>query len=189
MRARGRELDRERNPFEPANDLADGRRVVVVVRLRVRRRAHALYEERDRAVVQRARRGEGDVRGRIRERRDGAHELARDAEPLARRRDRVDAGTRLQQRLDDLGDAVEEMLAVVEDEQRALRAQMRENPGARGADVGDRRLDGLRDAIDEGIVGRERGELDEPDAVGKALQHVGAELQAESLSSRRRPRP
>jgi hypothetical protein len=118
-------------------------------------------------------------RRRQRERQHRIHLLARDAQRFAARRDDPDIGRGAKQRIGERRACAHHLLAVVEDQQALPRLQVRAQR------VGER-LAGLlahgehlcRLVRDERRVA-DRREIEEPDAVGIRIEHVGGDLQRE----------
>ena len=160
--ARGDEFDRQRKAVEPA---ADQPGIAVIDHAgRNARRAGALMEQFDGA------------RRRI-ERRHRRHALAVDAERLAAGRDHRQVRTRGEQRVERRRGGLDEMLAVVDDEQHRLGRQNRSRRrerfwrGSRIQHPGDRARH---------IIGvRHVGEVDEPDP-SKARGRFGGDLDGET---------
>ena len=114
-----------------------------------------------------------------------------DFQQLAARRQDLDARTRLQQLLRELRTGVRDVLAVVEDQQELpildMLKQCVRDPAPRLLLDPERRRHRLRHQPRI----RERRELDEPYAIGKVVQHLGAHLQrdpclAQSADARHR---
>ena len=117
-----RQLERERHAVEPDADLGDRGRVCVVELEVVARGTGPFDEELHRGDL--GQRGDrvGAI-GRDRERRNRPHDLGRDAERLAARRQHAHIGAPPQDELHQLAGRVEHVLAVVEHEQEVLRSE------------------------------------------------------------------
>ena len=175
--ARGGELDRQGDAVEVPADLDDGRRVRVAHAKRRQHRRGALDEEphrgkRDRLLAITRLAGVRD-----RHRRHRVDGFARNPHRFAARREDGHPWRVAQQPLRQPRAGLEHVLAVVEDQQHGPVAQVRdERVDDRQAALlpdAERRRDRLRH---EARI-RDRRELDEPRAVGEAVEHVGRELE------------
>ena len=169
--ARGRQLERERDPVEPATDPRNrSGRARIEREVRVRR-ARALDEEPPRVGREHALRV-GLVLGGEREGRDPPARLALDSERLAARRQHAHVRASGEHGVDDDRARGEQVLAVVEHEQEIrLRQPMRqdfERGRAGGLGQPARGDDDARYLL----VRREAGELDPDHAVGVATHAV-----------------
>ena len=172
---RRRELQRERNALDPRAELGDGRRFALGQReaglLQLRARHEQLDGFRARQRL--------DARGGLgqRERQHRIDLLARDAQRFAARRDDPDVGRRAQQRVGKRCAGAHHLLAVVEDQQRLPRLQMRAQRVrerlARLLAHGEH----LRRLVRDERRIADRREVQEPDAVGIRVEHVGGDLQ------------
>jgi len=127
--------------------------------------------------------------GRV-ERTDGADHLALDGEALPARRQHDGVGGGAQQLVHQAGDGVDDVLAVVEHQQRAPARQRLGQPGHRrhprpvlgGLADGQRGQDDLGDHRRRAPAGAplEAGELDQPRAVGEAVGHPAGRLQGQA---------
>lgn len=183
--AGGGELDGEGDAVEAAADLQGGREVLLVHLEAGEGRLGALGEEVHGLVaLQHGRRIGGllDERGRGREgeRGDAQWGLAGDADGLAAGGEHAHVGAAAEELLGELGAGLHDVLAVVEEKQEALGAEIGgervEQGAARVLADAEHGRHGLGDA---GRIG-EGGELDEPHAVGEARQERGADLLGEA---------
>ncbi len=110
----GREFDRERDPIEAARDLGDGLELGVVDHDRAVCGQRALGEEPDAF-------GSGTVDA---ERRDREAVLSGDLQRFTRRREDPELGCRGQQTVEELGGDLDDLLAVVDDEECRLLVQV-----------------------------------------------------------------
>jgi hypothetical protein len=116
-RARSRKLDRERNAVQPPADRGD-RAEVFTVRLEIRtQRSRPGHEQLDRGVCEH---GLGRHPGRRRhaERRDAIDVLAFDTQRFAAGRQNGHAGAAADDRLGQAGRGIDQMLAIVQDQQQ-----------------------------------------------------------------------
>ena len=166
------ELDRERNTVEPSTDL--------VHRLGVRGRDRERRPHRSGPIGEQ-RGGLGEAlwseagRVRYRERTKWPHLFSGNAEALSARGKDPELWARQQQRFRELPGGVEQVLAVVEEDEqsrvpdvvddRSLGREVRSDAGA------DRRGHDIREVVN-GCCGRE---LAEPGAVGRVAQHVAGD--------------
>lgn len=115
--ARGRQLDRERQPVEPATHRCHQREAAFIQRKARIGRTRARREQLHGARVHRiARVGVGVGSGHV-ERRHRAHALAMDAQRLAAGREHAQPVVGIGQRARDPGGVVEQVFAIVEHEQ------------------------------------------------------------------------
>ena len=177
--ARGRKLERERDTVETASDLAHRRNVRAVEREAGFDRAGTLFEESDRTI----RASFVDARElecrRDIERRNAVDAFAPHGERFATGGEYGNGRTVGEERRDTPRDFVDEVFAIIEHQQRALRAECEDD----GGDV--QTLRRLRDA--EGRCDRrryesgisERCQVDECDAVRVFRDRAPCELERE----------
>ena len=174
-----RKLDRERYAVEAMADVDDEDRVLLGQAKARLRGARPIHEKRyRREIAQCGRRhlhlrvGDGKRRQRIRG-------FARNVQRLATRRENLQLRPCLQQLAARLGARLQEMLAVVQDDQQTAvpdRFCQRFQNGVSGLFLDSQNgCDGLRDHPGIG----DRRELDQPNAVGVIVQHVGGRLQGQ----------
>ncbi len=125
---RGGELDRKRNPVEAPADLDHGRQIGGRQREARIDGLRARFEELERAVLR--------DRSRVRGRRDGerpeaVHVLVGGPKRFLARHEHGNARCAGGHGVDERRDGVGEMLAIVENEQRALRRELRSQDDAR----------------------------------------------------------
>ena len=173
VQARGGELDRQRQPVEPATDLGHGGGVVVREAEVGPDAARPLHEQLDglELVELVRRRLTMGLRDRQRQRRHRDDVLASDPECLPARHEQLQAGA-VRQQLDDRGRRDRDLLEVVEDEQDLLGAELPpELVERRSIDrVGD--PDGRGRQREDGIGIGCGDEVDEVDAVGEPVDLV-----------------
>ncbi len=189
---RGGELERERNAFEARAELGDGRRLALRQRETRLLQLRPIHEQlhriraRQRFDARRAR--------RERKRQHRIRLLARDAQRFPAGRDDGELRRGTEQRVGEVRAGAHHVLAVVEDEQEPARLHVR-------AQRLRQRLAGLL-AHAEGLGGHvgheqgiaDRGEVEEPDAVGIRVERVGCDLQrqprlAEAAHAQQREEP
>ncbi len=169
-RARRRKLDRERDAVEPPADGGDRAEILLVMPEVRAQRLGAGHEQLDRGVIERAFGGGLQFR-RHAERRDAIDMLAVDAQPFAAGGENDGARAAGDDGLDQPRHGIDDMLAIVENEQQAPRADRARNRLRRnllaflldGEHAGDRRRHqariGQRRQFDQqpvGIVSRRR---------------------------------
>ncbi len=177
----GGELEGQRLAVQPAADLDDRGDVLRVDLEPGRRRRAAIGEELDRRMGERL--VDAGVRAGPGQRRDLDQPLADDAQRLAARRQDVDARAAPEQLVRDAGDVADQVLAVVEDDERGAVGERVEDAvqrvggrhPRRGGALEQRGLAQAERGEDRGPDAAgldDRGELDEPDAVGRVGQVV-----------------
>ena len=139
----------------------------------------AVGEERDRLVPGEVVEAEHCIHRRQGKRRDAVHVLARDPERLATRREDLDGRARLDQPLGQLRRGIEDVLAVVEDEQQRLLADGIDECLQRGPAWFLPYLERRRDARGDELWIRERCQLDEPHARAGPVEERRSGLQGE----------
>ncbi len=178
--ARGGELDRQRDAIQPVADLRDVRGVVLG---QVKRRLRG-----DRALDEKpcgVRLGDFRKRGfalRIGndERRQRIRRLAANVQPLAAGRENLYARQRLQQFRCEFRAGVDQMLAVVEDEQQPAVGAMPDQRLRRG--TARFLLDPQRggDRLRHQFRICKRRQFDQPHAVGEIIERVGCDLERQA---------
>jgi hypothetical protein len=174
---RRRELERERNAFDPGAELGDRRRFALRQREPGLLQLRARHEQLDRFGA----RERFHARCRLgqRQRQHRVHLLARNAQRFAARRDDADVGRGAQDRVRERRAGAHDLLAVVEDQQCLARFQMRaqrvRERFSRLLAHGEHLCRFMRD--ERRIA--DRREIEEPDAVGVRIEHVGGDLQRE----------
>src|SRR5580700_451040 len=164
-----RKLQREREAVQAPADLDDRLHVLVRHRKARIRRLYSIGEECDRTIFHRLIRSGNALRGHG-ERRNSIDPLARNAENFTARDQERDRGTLAQQRAGDAASLENQVLAVIENDQKLFLRQIREQR------LEQRSLRRLRYAQrGRQRVGYERGvadrcELDKPHAVGEAIE-------------------
>jgi hypothetical protein len=172
-RACGRELERERHPVQaPAQLGHGGGRVRAGLEAGVRRRGAVGEEPRGLRVADVVALGE-------RERRHAPRHLARAVQRLAARRQQAHGGRAEEHRLGEVRAGRDEVLAIVEHEQRSPPREVADERVERGALRGHRDAERRERGLgDESRIAEPR-ELDEPDAVGRRVQGRAADLEGE----------
>ena len=153
-RPRRGKLDGQREPVEEATDLGDGGVVVGRRSEAWTHRGGAVEEQLDGRVV--------DA-----ERSDGHGVLAGDPEAMAARRQHDRIGGAGEDRLDQLGDAVEHVLAVVEDEQRPGPTEVLDDPPRQVTPAAVVEAERRRDGADDGPRAADRCQLAQQHTSGK----------------------
>ncbi len=162
-----RELDGERDPVEARADLFDRSRVFGRHRELCPRLGRALGEQRDRVA------GEP-------ERRQRDHAFARKRESLTTRRHYRDPRRGVYQAIDEFRDRVEQVLAIVEDEQELLRAEKVEQSLVEGLTHARLHPERGSDRLDDRLGLPDGRELAQPRAVAVARERFGRDLGRES---------
>ncbi len=174
----GGELDGQRQPVQPAADRHDDRDRVVADRQPDALGPGPVHEQRDRV------RGLGRHRAGIaglrqRQRRHPVDDLSADAERLTAGGEQAHPRASPDEGIGGLGARVDQVLAVVEDDQDVLRDQGVEQ-GLQGGPAGlrddpERSGDGRRHGLGVG----DRGQFDQPHPVAAAVEQLGGHLQAQ----------
>ena len=175
--ASGGELQRERNAVEAPADL-DQR--VRVLRGHGEPRLHglgAIDEQPHGLELQQGVGGQGRARVGNGQRLDRVRDLAGHVEVLAARREQPDPGARLEKLFGQVGARVHEVLAVVEDDEELAVANELDERLDHGAARLLHDAEHGRDRLGNQPCIGDRRKLDEPDAVGKFVEHVGRDLQ------------
>ena len=167
------QLDRQRQPVEPATDPGDRGRVVVGQPEVRPDAARPLDEQLDRLeLAEVVGRGARTGRGRERQWRNRHHVLAPHAQRLAARHEHLEARA-FGEQLDDRWRGDRDLLEVVENDQDLLcaepAAELVERRAFSGVTEADRRCDEGKDRIAVGCG----DEVDEVDAVGEPVDLVG----------------
>ncbi len=173
------ELDREREPVEPATDVRDGARVALGEREAALGLARPLGEERDRRVSQQRVDVSRPACGRKLERRDGHHALGRHAERRAARDERSERRGIVEQSRDERR-RVDDLLEVVEDEQQPPRDEVpgKRVDGGRAAGLLEPERPGDRRGDEERVA--DRRQVDEEDTVREVRNEIARDSSRES---------
>ena len=178
----GGELDGERDAVQAPADGRDGRRHAVIWQEPRLRGVRPCHEQPDRIVPQHLLHVR--VLGGHRQRRHAVHVLAGGAQRLAAGAQHGRAGTGAEDGLGETGGRIDEVLAVVEEQQEPLRTDGGADTVGRDAGAGQRQTEhgGHRHRNEIGC--RERGELGEEDPVGKRREAGGGRPPARGASCR-----
>ncbi|MGY4299652.1 hypothetical protein ACVWXN_007747 [Bradyrhizobium sp. i1.4.4] len=167
----GGELDRQRHAVELAADPCDDRGIDVIER-DLRAAGHGTFEEElKRGIGLRGSRGQPGIVRRNGERRQPVDLLALDTQGLAARGEDMDMGCGVKDFGCQRRRGGDDMLAIIQDQQHPLVAEMREQ--CRQRIVGLRRqAQHQQDRGDHEIGIAERGEVDEMRGIGESLEQV-----------------
>ena len=177
---RGGQLDGQREPVEPLADVRDRHGVVVPQLERRPHRLGPLDEQADRLARGRHRAGDGLAGLRERERRHQPGALAAAPERLAARGHDAEPWAANEQRLRQAGARLDQMLAVVEHEQRIPIAQRLEQGVPRRADAVAAHAQRVGHVVRHELGIRKWGELHPRDSVRVLRAQAGGHLEGET---------